>query len=157
MIVMAHFRCCHHYEIQPVTPFFTSCSPHQVTVPCPWPRSTQSSMAGTAPLIRPSTASSCLPPSQWSWFFPSWFCWAAWLSLRPACPGGSDRSAAAGRRADTSASPCRRTTAATGWRTSVMCERQMCVWRSRQKGVKAELFVCALMNINTSQPHSHRR
>lgn len=132
-------------------PPFT-CSPLWVTALCPWPPSTRSSLAGVAPSTRTSTTSSCPPPSRWSSFSPWRSCWAAWPSSCPAWPCGSGKSAAAGRRAATSASLCRRTAVATGWKMSVKCEvnKLIDVKFQRKKCVKVKLYMLTLDNVNMS-------
>ncbi|XP_014886337.1 metalloreductase STEAP3 isoform X3 [Poecilia latipinna] len=60
-----------------------SSSLHLVTAPCSWPPPTRSSTGGIGPLFLHGTTSTCPPHSSWSWFCPSWSCWAA---QRSACP-----------------------------------------------------------------------
>lgn len=94
---------------------FSPHSPPWVTAPWPWPLSTRCYSDGTVPSMLPSTIFTCPPLLRWSWSSRSSCCWAAWFFSCPACPESSERSAAAGRRPDTSASLCRR--------LSATCER----------------------------------
>lgn len=95
-------------------------------VSAPWspPRPTRSSLGGTAPSPQLATPSTCPRASSWSSSSPALSCADAWLSSCPAWPAVSGRSAAGGREAGRSASPCRGKTAATEWRTSATFEKR---------------------------------
>lgn len=102
-----------------------SSSPRWVTAPWPLPPPTRSSSGGTAPSRPPATPSTSPRASSWSSSSPASSCAAAWLSSCPAWPADSGRSAAAGRGAGKSGSPCRGRTAATEeGRTSAMFEKR---------------------------------